>query len=89
MEPAAPPITPRGTEEGEIDRITMVSTQRHSNGADGARPKRGALKCCEYGLLAPEGPAGDSSSVGSKGNGDNPEDTTGIGGTDRTNTRTV
>ena len=89
MKPAAPPITPRGTEEGEIDRITMVITKRDSNGADGASPKHGALEFCEYGLLTLEGPAGDSASVGPKGNGDDPEDTTGIGGTNRTNTGTV
>ena len=59
MEPAAPSITPRGMAEGESSGITIVSTQRHSDGADSARLKYGALARRKYGLLAPEGSAGN------------------------------
>ena len=78
QEPAAAPSTQQGTEEGE--RVEVI-TQRHSDGADGTRPGHSALACREYGLLAPEEPAGDPATVGPQGSGDIPEDTLGIGGT--------
>ena len=83
MNPGAPPITPQRMAEGESDRITMVSMQRHSDGANCARPKHSALVHRKYGLLAPEGPAGDPAATGTKGDGENPENTTWTRGTNR------
>ena len=74
---AAPPSVLRGTEEEGIGESTQGSTQRHSKGAAGARPKHGALARREYGLLAPERPAGDPSAAKPQGSGDEPEDITG------------
>ena len=85
MEPSAPPITPRETVEGESGGITMVSTQWYSNGT---RPEHGTLARCNYGLLAPEEPAGNPAATGPQGNGDEPKDTTVTGGTDGRETRT-
>ena len=59
-----------------------MSTQRYYDGADGARPEHGVLARREYGLLALEDTAGDPAAAGPQGSGDNPKDTTGIGGTD-------
>ena len=78
-EPALPPSAPQGTAEGGRGVSTQVSTQRHSYGADGARPNHVALACREYGLLVPEGLAGDPATAGPYWSRDNPEDTTGTG----------
>ena len=48
---------------------------RHPNGANGARPKHGALAHRKYGLLAPEDPASNSAAVETQGIGDSPEGT--------------
>ena len=87
MELAAVPTTPWGTTEGESGGITMVRMQRHSDGSGSTRPEHGALTRSEYGLLAPEGPAGNPSVAGPQENGDNPEVTTGTGGTGGRETR--
>ena len=65
-----------------------MSTQRHPDGADGARPGHGALARCKYGLLALEEPAGNPAAAGPQGSGDSPENTTGTGGTDKRETGT-
>ena len=78
QEPALPSSTQRGTAEGEI---LWVSTQRHLDGTNGTRPEHGALVRHEYGLLAPEEPAGDLAAAGPQGSRDSPGDTTGTGGT--------
>ena len=91
MDPVAPTITPWGTPGGESGNITMVSMQRHYDGANGARPKHSTLTRREYGLLAPEvleGPEVDPEVTGSQGNRDNTEDAMGTGGTNRRETRT-
>ena len=51
QETAAPQSPHQGTAEGERGE---VSTQRHPDSADGARPKHGTLARHEYGLLVPE-----------------------------------
>ena len=68
-----------------------MSTQRHIDGADGARPKHSALARQEFILLAPEATEEteeDPASVGNQGIGDSPEDSTGSGGTDKRQTGT-
>ena len=59
-----------------------MSTQRHYEGATGARPEHGVLARRDYGLLAPEELAGDPAVAGSQGSGETPKDTMGTGGTD-------
>ena len=86
QEPTVPPITRRGMAEGKRVEVSM---QRHPNGADSARPKHGMLARREYGFMAPEepeNPAGDPAATGPQGSGDNPEYTTGTGGTDERET---
>ena len=39
---------------------------RHSDGANGTRPKNGMQSLREYGLLAPEEPADDTASAGTQ-----------------------
>ena len=85
QEPAPLPSTQRGTSEGESGE---VSTQRHSDGANAARPKHGALAGREYSLLVLEDLAGDPDAAGPQGSGDSPEDTTGTGGNDGRETGT-
>ena len=70
QEPAAPPSTPMVTAEGERGGDHLVSTQRHSDGADGARPEHSALACCEYGLLPPKDLKGDQAAARPQGSGD-------------------
>ena len=53
QEPVPPPSATQGTAEGESDGDTHVRMQRHSDGADSARPEHGASR--KYGLLVPEG----------------------------------
>ena len=65
-----------------------MSMQRHSDGANSARPEHGALARHEYGLLALEGLEGNPATAGLQGSGDNPEDTAGIGDTDGVEKRT-
>ena len=79
QEAAAPHILQRDTAEGERGEVIP---HRYPDGADGARPKHGVLLGCEYGLLAPEDPAGDPVAAGPQGSGYRPNDTTGTGGTD-------
>ena len=88
MKPVALPITSWGMEEGERGGITMVSTQRHSDGAEVSRPEHGALSRREYDLLATEGPAGDPAVAGSQRTGDDPKENTGTRDTVRTDTIT-
>ena len=83
LEPAPPSITPWDTSEGERAGGLQVCMQRNSDGASGARPKHGALACRKYGLLVPEGPAGDLAVSGHQGSGYDPKETTGTGGTSR------
>ena len=66
----------------------MVSTQRHTDNSNGARPKHGALARRKYGLLAPEDPAGDPAAAGTQGSRDIPKDITKTGGTNRRDTGT-
>ena len=54
----------------------------------GARTEHGALTVREYGLLAPEGPAGNPDAAVPQGNGEDPEDTIWTGVTDGRETRT-
>ena len=56
QDPAAPQIPHQGT--AEVGKGEVIP-HRHHNGADGDRPEHGALVRHEYGLLAPEKPAGD------------------------------
>ena len=58
-----------------------MSTHSHPNSSDGARPEHGALARCEYGLLAPEEPAGEPAAAGHHRITENPKDTIGTGGT--------
>ena len=46
--------------------------QRHSKGTDGSRLEHGALALRKYGLLAPEGPAGDPAAERPRGTGTTP-----------------
>ena len=69
-------------------RERKVSKQRHPDGSDGARPKHRALAHREYGLLAPEEPAGDPAAAGPQGSGDIPKDSMGTGGTNGRETGT-
>ena len=82
QEPKAPPSAMHGTAEGDKYRDTQARTQRHSDGYDCARPKHGAF--CKYGLLAPEGSAGDTAAAGLPRRGDEPKETTGTGETKET-----
>ena len=52
---------------------------RNPDGTNGARPKHGALARREYGLLAPEEPAGDPAAVELQECGDGHEATMGTG----------
>ena len=54
---SAAPLSPQ--QGMAASRGRKVSMHRYINGADGARPKHGALTCCKYGLVAPEEPAGN------------------------------
>ena len=63
-----------------------MSTQRHSDGTNGARLEHGAFARREYSLLAPEGSTGDPTSAGPQESGDEPEDTMGTRDTDITET---
>ena len=60
-------------------RGRKVSTQKHPNGADGARPEHNALARREYSLLAPEEPAGDPAAAELQEYGDGHETTMGTG----------
>ena len=51
--------------------------QWNSDRDGGARPKNGAFVCLKYGLLAPEGSAGDIAAAGPLGSGYEPKETTG------------
>ena len=48
---------------------------RHHDVADGARPEHSTLARHEYGLLAPEDPAGNPDAADPHGSRDRPEDT--------------
>ena len=67
QQPPPPPSTQQGTAEGERGE---VSTQRHPNGSDVARPKHSALAHREYGLLTPEDASGDPAVVWTQGSRD-------------------
>ena len=56
--------------------------QRHSDGADGVRPKHSAPALRKYSLLVTEELTGDPDVAGTQGSGEIPEDTMGTGGTD-------
>ena len=64
QELSPPPSTLWGTAAGESGGLNHVSMQRHSDGADGARPESSALARCKYSLLDPEEPAGDPAAAG-------------------------
>ena len=64
---AAPPSALRRTAEGGRGGIKQVSTQRNSDGTNGARPKHGALARRKYGLLVPAGTVVDPYNVGDPG----------------------
>ena len=67
----------REKKEGERGGEQQVGTQRHSDGADGARPKHSALARHEYGLLVPEEPAGDPAVARPQRSRENPKYTMG------------
>ena len=81
QEPEAPSSAPWGMAEGGREGSTQVSTQRHSDISDGARPEHGALSHRKYSVLILEGLAGDPAAAEPQGSRDNPEDTTGTGDT--------
>ena len=70
---AAPPSAAQGMVEVVRCRELQVSTQRHSNGSGGARLEHGEFACCKYGLLAPEGLAGDPATAGPLDSGNDPQ----------------
>ena len=88
QEMEAPPSATWGTAEGGRGRKSQVSTQRHSDGADGARPKHGAIVRHKYGLLFTEESVGDPAAAGAQGSGDGPEESKVTGGIDGTDTGT-
>ena len=61
---------------------------RHPDGADGARPKHGALVRREYSILAPEEQAGDPAAAELEGSRTSPNDTSETGLRDRRGTGT-
>ena len=65
-----PPRPQRGTAAvGD----SVGTLHRHTAGTDGARPKKGMHLRCEYGLLAPTGPAVDPDASGNQVSGDGHE----------------
>ena len=64
---AAPPHPQWGTGE---DGDSVGSMHRHTNSADGARPKNGMHTRRKYSLLAPTEPADNPSAAGNKVSGD-------------------
>ena len=69
---AAPQCQQRGMSEGGGSELSMHG---HTNGADGAKPKHVALARREYGLLAPEKPAGDPAAIEPRDCRDDPKAT--------------
>ena len=69
--PAASPHPQRGISAGD----SAGTPHRHPNGANGARPKHGALACRELGLLASADTAGDPASAETQVTGDGHETT--------------
>ena len=84
QEPEAPPSVTRGMAEVERGMESQVSTQRHSDSADGARPNHSAFARRDYSLLLTEGSAINTTITGPLGNGE----TTGTGETKVTETGT-
>ena len=82
-------VAPTSPQRGTVLGIgSKVSTHRHPNVADGARPEHGALACRKYTLLAPEEPSGDPAATEPQESGDSPEATMETGGIDVWATKT-